>query len=103
MAWLSEGSCLRKLVLIGHSTNSPVYGLGQGSTVSATGWGKLVSMVLDLHNKHQVGSHYSDPEGEFETIIGKLSYVDNNNMSNNGAPHESTTDVIWIIQHDAQL
>ena len=34
-----------------HSPESPVYGLGQGSTASATGWGKLVSIALDLHEK----------------------------------------------------
>ena len=39
-----------------HSTESPVFGLGQGSTVSATGWGKLVSIALDMHNKQRFGS-----------------------------------------------
>ena len=34
-----------------HSTTPPVYGLGQSSTVSATGWGKLFSKTLDLLNK----------------------------------------------------
>ena len=34
-----------------HSSNSPVFGLGQESTVSATGWGKLVSIALEMHNK----------------------------------------------------
>ena len=72
-----------------HSSDSPVYGTGQGSTASATGWGKLVSLALDLHDKQRFGSHYSDPEGTFETIIGMLSYVDDNNISNNGKPHET--------------
>ena len=35
-----------------HSKNSPDYGSGQGSTASATDWGKLVSLALDLHAKH---------------------------------------------------
>ena len=34
-----------------HSTESPVFKSRQDSTVSATGWGKLVSIVLDMHNK----------------------------------------------------
>ena len=31
-----------------------------------------------------------------------LSYVDNNNISNNGAPHDYTEDVFKQTQHDAQ-
>ena len=34
-----------------HSTESPAFGSGQGSTVSATGWDKLVSIALDMHDK----------------------------------------------------
>ena len=32
-----------------------------------------------------------------------LSYVDDNDISNNGAPHESIIKVIRKTQHDAQL
>ena len=67
-----------------HSTGSPVFGSGQGSTVSATGWGKLVSIALDMNDKQRCGSHYRDPEGLFTTIIGMLGFVDNNNISNTG-------------------
>ena len=77
--------------------------MGQGSTASAIGWGKIVSIALDLHDKQSFRSHYKDPRGAFETIIGMLSYVDDNNISNNGAPHESVADVIQKTQHDAQL
>ena len=77
-----------------HSTDSPVYGSGQGSTASATGWGKLVSIALDLHDKQSFGLRYSDSAGTFEIIIGMLSYDDDNNISNNGAPHDSVADVI---------
>ena len=38
-----------------------------------------------------------------KTIIGMLSYVDNNNISNKGAPHETIENVIKRTQHDAQL
>ena len=34
-----------------HSLDSLVFGSGQGSTVSATGWEKLVSIALDMHDK----------------------------------------------------
>ena len=86
-----------------HSSDSPVFGSGQGSTVSATGWGKLVSIALDMHDKQRFGSHYSDPQGMFKTIIGMLGFVDHNNISNTGEKHESIEDVIKRTQHDAQL
>ena len=86
-----------------HSSDSPVFGLGQGSTVSATGWGKLVSIALDMHDKQQFGSQYSDPQGMFKTIIGMLGFVDDNNISNTGEKNESIEDVIKQTQHDVQL
>ena len=86
-----------------HSSDLPVFGSGQGSTVSATGWGKLVSIALDMHDKQRFGSHYSDPQGMFKTIIGMLGFVDDNNISTTGEKHESIEDVIKRTQHDAQL
>ena len=67
-----------------HSSASPVFGLGQGSTVSATGWRKIVSIALDMHDKQRYGSQYSDPQVTFKTIVGMLGFVDNNNISNTG-------------------
>ena len=77
-----------------HSLDSPVFGSGQGSTVSAAGWGKLVSITLDMHDKQRYGSQYSNPQGTFKTIIGMLGFVDNNNISNTGEKHESIAEVI---------
>ena len=86
-----------------HSSESPVFGSGQENTVSTTGWGKLVSIVLDMHNKQRYGSQYSDPQGTFKTIIGMLGFVDDNNISNTGEKHESIAAVIKQTQHDVQL
>ena len=86
-----------------HSSDSPVFGLGQGSTVSATGWGTLVSFAQDMHDKQRYGLQYSDPQGTFKTIIRILGFVDNNNISNTGEKHESIAEVIKQTQHDAQL
>ena len=52
--------------------------------MSATGWGELVLITLDMHDKQQFGSQYSDPEGTFKTIIGMLDFVNDNNISNTG-------------------
>ena len=86
-----------------HSTESPVFGSGQGSTVSATGWGKLVSIALDMHDKQRFSSKYSDTEGTFKRIIDMLNFVDDNNISNTEEIYESIEDVIKQTQHDAQL
>ena len=86
-----------------YSKESPVFGSGQSSTVSATGWGKLVSIALDMHDKQRFRSHYQDPEGSFKIIISMLGFIDDNNISNTGGKHESIEDVIKRTQHDAQL
>ena len=80
-----------------------MFGSGQGSTVSATGWRKLVAIALDLHDKQRFRSQYRDAEGVFTTIVGMLGFVDDNNISNTGEKHESIKDVIKRTQHDAQL
>ena len=86
-----------------HSTQSLVFESGQESTVSATGWGKLVFKAFDMHNKQQFGSYYNDPEGLFKTIIEILGFADDNNISNTGEKYESIEDVIKRTKHDAQL
>ena len=66
------------------------------------GWGKLISIGLDLYDKQSFGLKYSDSEGTFKTIIGMLSFVDDNNISNNGPPHDTIAEAIKRTQHDAQ-
>ena len=86
-----------------HSDDSPVFGGGQGSKLTATSWGKLVSRALDLHGRLGKGSKYRDPEGLIEAIIKMLSFVDDNNISNNGEAWETVSQVLKKTQHDAQL
>ena len=86
-----------------HSFHDPVFGSGQGSTASATGWGKLVSRTLEIHDKACHGSVYTDPMGLLKVIIDMLSYVDDNNISNNGSTTDTITEVLKRTQHDAQI
>ena len=67
-----------------HSTGSPEFRSGQGNTVSATRWLKLVSITLDKQDKQRLGSHYSDTDGFFTTIIGIIGFVGDNNILNTG-------------------
>ena len=86
-----------------HSDESPAFGSGQGSGASAQGWGKIVSDLFDIHDKHGHGCKYEDPWRLYSTIIGMLGFVDDNNITNNGEEWETVNDIIIRTQHDAQL
>ena len=88
-----------------HSDDSPALGSGQGSGASAQGWGKLVLLLFDIHDKYGHECKYADPWKLYSAIIGILGFMDNNNITNNGKPWETVNDIIIIIrtQHDAQL
>jgi hypothetical protein len=86
-----------------HSDESPAFGSGQGSGASAQGWGKLVSVLFDIHDMYGHGSVYADPWKLYSTIIGMLGFVDDNNITNNGEEWETVSDIIIRTQHDAQL
>ena len=77
-----------------HSEDSPVFGGGQGSELTATKWVKLVPRALDLHGRLGKGSKYRDPEGLIEAIVKILSFVDNNNILNNGESWETVAQVL---------
>ena len=86
-----------------HSDESPAFGSGQGSGASAQGWGKMASKAFDAHDKFGYGCLYTDPWKTLEVMLHMLGYVDDNNITNNGADGESVEDVVKRTQHDAQL
>jgi hypothetical protein len=86
-----------------HLDQSPAFGSGQGSVVSAQGWGEIVSVLFDIHDKCGHSCKYEDPWKLYSTIIGMLGFVDDNNIINNGKEWETVNDIIVRTQHDAQL
>jgi hypothetical protein len=44
-----------------HTDKSPAFRSGQGSAASAQGWGKIVSVLFDIHDKYGHGCKYEDP------------------------------------------
>jgi hypothetical protein len=86
-----------------HTDESPAFGSGQGSGASAQGWGKLVSVLFDIHDMYGHGCKYADPWKLYSAIIGMLGFVDDNNITNNGEEGETVSDIIIRTQHDAQL
>jgi hypothetical protein len=67
-----------------HSEESPAFGSGQGSAASAQGWGEIVSVLFDIHDKYGYGCKYKDPWKLYSSIIRMLGFVDDNNITNNG-------------------
>jgi hypothetical protein len=86
-----------------HTDESPAFGSGQGSAASAQGWGKIVSVLFDIHDKFGHGCKYEDPWRLYSSLIGMLGFVDDNNITNNGEEWETVQDIIIRTQHDAQL
>jgi hypothetical protein len=85
------------------SDESPTFGSGQGSAVSAQRWGEIVSVLFDIHDKHGHGCKYEDPLKLHSSIIGMLGFVYDNNITNNGEEWEMVQDIIIRTQQDAQL
>jgi hypothetical protein len=86
-----------------HSEESPAFKSGQGGAASAQGWGKIVSILFDIHDKYGHGCKYEDPWKLYNSIIGMLGFVDDNNITNNGEGWETVSDIIIRTQHGAQL
>jgi hypothetical protein len=86
-----------------HSDESPAFGSGQGSAAPAQGWGKIISVLFDIHDKYGHGCKYEDPWKMYSLIIGMLGFVDDNNITNNGEEWETVNDIIIRTQQDAQL
>jgi hypothetical protein len=86
-----------------HSDESPAFGSGQGSAALAQGWGKLVSLLFDIHDKYGHGCKYADPWKLYSVIIGMLGFVDDNNITNNGEEWETINDVITRTHSQHQL
>jgi hypothetical protein len=86
-----------------HSDETPAFGSGQGSAASAQGWGKIVSVLFDIHDKYGHGCKYEDPWKLYSSIIGMLGFLDDNNITNNGKEWETVNDTIIRTQQDTQL
>jgi hypothetical protein len=73
------------------------------SAASAQGWGKIVSVLFNIHDKYGHGCKYEDSWKLYDSIIGMLGFVNDNNITNNGKEWETVNDIIIRTQQDAQL
>jgi hypothetical protein len=65
-----------------HPDESPAFGSGQGSAALAQGWGEIVSVLFDIHDRYGHGCKYEDPWKMYSSFIGMLGFVDDNNITN---------------------
>ena len=87
-----------------HTRERGTFGSGQGSSGSMYIWGMIASRLADLFEQHGYGSTYSNPSSESERLkIAILCFVDDTNLTNNGAKFETIQDILKRTQHDAQL
>ena len=89
-----------------HSTESPVYGTGQGSTFSGQTWTFQSSTLIDCYDQEAIPAKYSSPSGHETVTIGIAGFVDDcNGQTNNFTEDGSSATVTQLLnqaQHNAQ-
>ena len=89
-----------------HSSESPIYGTGQGSANSPAIWCFLSSILFDCYDTKATQAQYWDADGNNEVILGMIGFVDDcngqtNKMDLDGSP-QNLQELIARSQLDAQ-
>ena len=85
-----------------HTTDSPVYGTGQGSRSSPPTWNINGSLYFDVFDKHCHGAEYVDMESLLQLRLGMAGYVDDNSVQVTSHPAQRDS-LIFRATADAQL
>ena len=85
-----------------HKPHKPIFGLGQGASLSAPGFTKQISFLSDIFDRIANRAHYLSPDQHYKVIIGMTSFIDDCNETGNGTPFESVRDVLKRVKQDAQ-
>ena len=85
-----------------HTTDSPVFGSGQGSCASPPFWLLNCSVYFDLYDSECYGATYYDMNGDRQLKMGMGGYVDDNGLNVNSRPSDEVT-LVGRATHDAQL
>ena len=89
-----------------HSSESPVYGTGQGSANSPAIWCFLSSTLFDCYDTQAAKASYRDSSGQTHVELGLIGFVDDCNGQTNqqapdGAPQRLPS-LLKQTQHNAQ-
>ena len=85
-----------------HSTDSPIYGTGQGSTFSGQTWGFLSSTLFDCYDSKATPATYSNPSNTIKVTIGIAGFVDDCNGQTNKFVDDGSTQTTNVILRQAQ-
>jgi hypothetical protein len=89
-----------------HSTDSPVYGTGQGSCASPSIWLQICSVLFDCHNQRSYGANYSSPDGSIKFKTSMTGFVDDTKgqVNDMDSPYPLPLhELLAHMQADAQL
>ena len=89
-----------------HTSQTRVYGTGQGSTLSPSAWALVCSQLFKTHKKHAIGSVYINPDGTLRVELDMSGFVDDTKGHTNDMDFESSLAAETLktrLEHDAQL
>jgi hypothetical protein len=90
-----------------HSTETPVYGTGQGSCSSPSIWLQICSILFDCHNQQSYGAHYYLPDRTIQFKTSMTDFVDDTKGHTNDMASPAVAmllaQLITQMQYDAQL
>jgi hypothetical protein len=86
-----------------HSEAFPVFGMGQGSSLSTSILTLYCSKGFDIYDAYCYGATYSYPNQSKVLKLGITGFVDDNNAQTMGSPDETEEALALRCTHDAQL
>ena len=88
-----------------HSSLTPIFGNGQGSTNSPNAWLFISNNIIKCYKKEATGATYSDPERQHQLTIHIAGFVDDKTLFSNCfyCLDNEITDVISQLKTDIQL
>eukprot|EP00978_Attheya_sp_CCMP212_P032184 scaffold124289_cov63-Attheya_sp.AAC.2 len=86
-----------------HSPDTPLHGLGQGSTDGPTRWNFLSDKIIKAHNKRAKGSTLTDPGKWLSVKRSADKFVNDFSLINNAKAFDASADKIMsYVQNDIQ-
>ena len=63
-------------VYFSHSRQSPIFGVGKGSTAAPTIWVVVSSRIFEIHENHAFGARFRSPDHSVDTSVTMVGFVD---------------------------
>jgi hypothetical protein len=88
-----------------YCTPYPIYGNGQGSGNRPPVWGMISTKLLNAHESKAHGATFVRPDRSQRTKLSMRGFIDDKNSTVNRfeGTNQSHTEIMPLVQHDAQL